>query len=285
MDGNNGNEGVGASAAAGVGGESGVNLGSGIAGEGVNATMPTDWKSGLSEEFQGNESLSSYKDLDGLAKSHVELQKMLGNSVRIPGEDATSEDINKFHTKMGRPETAEAYDYKPSVEIPAELQNDQALAGFKQKAFEMGLSNEKFNEIASYYDGMNIDAFNAKKAEGVNADKEFSESMAATFGEGKQDAFNNASNVLGKYLAPEEAQSLMALDNKALVNVIKAIDGFSKDYVREDSMSKSGSAGNGQSSIDRLAEVRAELKTMDEFSPQAKALNDEKWRLLLAQNK
>ncbi len=54
----------------------------------------TDWRSGINPEFANNQSLQEYKDINGLAKSHIELQKMMGSSIRIPAENASPEHVD-----------------------------------------------------------------------------------------------------------------------------------------------------------------------------------------------
>ena len=58
------------------------------------------WHSGLSEEYRGNESLSQIPDLNTLAKSYLDAQQYAGGSIRIPGEDASTDDWTAFNSKL-----------------------------------------------------------------------------------------------------------------------------------------------------------------------------------------
>jgi len=111
------------------------------------------WHSGLSEEYRGNESLSQIPDLNTLAKSYLDAQQYAGGSIRIPGEDASTDDWTAFNAKLtdkvptllnlpsdeneardamyarlGRPDSADGY------------QVEGADADFLQWAHENGLS-------------------------------------------------------------------------------------------------------------------------------------------------
>jgi len=58
------------------------------------------WHSGLSDEYRGNESLSQIPDLNTLAKSYLDAQQYAGGSIRIPGEDASTDDWTAFNAKL-----------------------------------------------------------------------------------------------------------------------------------------------------------------------------------------
>lgn len=115
----------------------------------------------LSSELREQSNLGDFKTADDLAKSYVELQRMVGNSVRIPAEDASSEALKSFrdkikdvkgiileddkdlYSKLGRPETAE--DYKLDTKVPSEyfdaipgLSDD--ITAFAKVAHESGLN-------------------------------------------------------------------------------------------------------------------------------------------------
>jgi len=106
-----------------------------------------DWKAGLSDELKAEKSLESFKDVGGLAKSYVESQKMIGGSIRIPGEGATPDEIAAFHTKLGRPETVEGYEFvKP--DLPEGVQWDDKLVGwFGLTAHSLGISKAQAQGI------------------------------------------------------------------------------------------------------------------------------------------
>jgi hypothetical protein len=68
--------------------------------EGVAVEATESWHSGLSDEYRGNESLSQIPDLNTLAKSYLDAQQYAGGSIRIPGEDASTDDWSAFNAKL-----------------------------------------------------------------------------------------------------------------------------------------------------------------------------------------
>lgn len=133
---------------------------------------PFNFKEHLPEDLREDPSLKDIKDIDGLAKSYVNAQKMIGNSVRIPSEEASEESLNEFYRKLekipgvsripdfsdaeqadsfyrklGRPDTPD--DYK--LEVPEDLEiNKEVLTDFKGRAHKLGLTNQQTNALVNY---------------------------------------------------------------------------------------------------------------------------------------
>ncbi len=114
------------------------------------------WRDELitSEDLRNDPGLKDYKDIDGLVKSHVSLQKMMGNSFKRPEEGADQSEWDTFYNKLGRPEKPEDYQYERPT-LPEGVSYDEAgeseflrlahAEGFTQKqaAFALNLYNER----------------------------------------------------------------------------------------------------------------------------------------------
>lgn len=132
--------------------------------QGTDIQGQDDWRSRLPDELKAEKSLEDFKDVGGLAKSYVEAQKMIGNSVRIPKEDASDEDWEAFHMKLGRPETVEGYDFvKP--ELPENVEwNDRLADWFGKTAHSLGLSKTQANKLMqAWNDNQFTEMHNAQK--------------------------------------------------------------------------------------------------------------------------
>ena len=53
--------------------------------------------------------LGKFDNVDSLARSYQELQSRMGNSVRIPNNESSSEETAAFYQKMGMPESPDGY--------------------------------------------------------------------------------------------------------------------------------------------------------------------------------
>ena len=94
--------------------ENGTNEAAAVQAE-INTT--SDWRSSLPEDIRSAKAFDSVKDVNSLAKQFLDAQSHMGNSIRIPGEDAGQEAIDAFNQKlmnktslMQRPETPEDFD-------------------------------------------------------------------------------------------------------------------------------------------------------------------------------
>ena len=118
----------------------------------------------LSEEYKESSNLKDFKSVDDLAKSYINLQGMVGNSIRVPAEDASPEAKQEFlnkikdvdgvllrndenlYDKLGRPENPDAYKFEETIKTELYDQvpglSDE-LASFKETAHKLGLSKEQ----------------------------------------------------------------------------------------------------------------------------------------------
>lgn len=166
------------------------------------ATEPTA-PSGLEflpESYRDNPNFTKFKDAEGLAKSYLESQSLIGKSIRIPGKDAgektraefyeklegvggvvrvpadpsDAEGFDKLYNKMGRPEKAE--DYSTGTDEQ------------KQLFHSLGLSESQARALAS-----DSDARSKNEAETAKqAIKEAGEQLRTELGDGFDRSMKNA---------------------------------------------------------------------------------------------
>jgi hypothetical protein len=165
----------------------------------------TSFLDNIAEDIRGEASLKDFKDVNGLAKSYVNSQRMLGNSVRIPGEDASveakaefmekiksvqgimeapnlddAESMGKFYNQLGRPEEAKGY----KAELPENLEiNSDQLDGFNGKMHELGLTQGQYKGV--------LEMYTAEKAAEVEYQTELAESNLSQIKEIWGNDFNN----------------------------------------------------------------------------------------------
>jgi hypothetical protein len=121
------------------------------------------WKEELPEDLRDTPIVKEAKDIASLAKQAVDFQRMLGNSLRVPGEGAGENEWKEFHekaaraglvardrfTEIVRPEKPEHYALKKVPEDVAELGLAQSdVDAWKARAHVLGLSKEQFAEWA-----------------------------------------------------------------------------------------------------------------------------------------
>jgi hypothetical protein len=67
----------------------------------------TGWRDTLPDDLKGW--AEKFDSPATALKSHRELEKKLGKSVTLPGKDATPEEVQAFHKKLGVPDSAAEY--------------------------------------------------------------------------------------------------------------------------------------------------------------------------------
>jgi len=123
---------------------------------------------GLSDEFKENPSIKDFTDVNALAKAHIDTKAMVGKMVRIPGEDASVEDVKAFkdkllavdmgviptpdlndpaeaaayYLKMGAPEKDDGY-------TAVEGMDPQRFTNLSKLAHAAGISDKQFTKIAT----------------------------------------------------------------------------------------------------------------------------------------
>lgn len=105
------------------------------------------------------------KDAKSVAKLAHEQAKMLGNAIRIPGKDATPEEVQAYREKLGVPKTADEYEFTVPKDLPAELPYDgERASAFKAFAHEQGLSKAQAQAMHDWATKNAVGDFTASKA-------------------------------------------------------------------------------------------------------------------------
>lgn len=143
-------------------GQSG-NQGAPASDAGAPNTPAPSWFDALPDGLRGEPSLQSFKgkDVAALAESHVNAQKLVGGSIRVPGKDAKPEDVEKFHgtlrTHLGVPESAEKYVLSAPANTPEGVTWDSEKAkSFGTFAHSIGLTQKQVEKLAEWDMGERI---------------------------------------------------------------------------------------------------------------------------------
>lgn len=149
--------------------DDGAAKGSAAAVEAVLAGLDTDNREWLTK--QGYD-LSTPDGLGKLAKQVYAQERLLGNAIRIPGKDATPEQREEFLNKLGRPPTADGYEFVPPKDLPEELPYDgERASAFKTFAHSIGLTAQQAASVHDWAAGnavkdfQNIEAQRAAQTE------------------------------------------------------------------------------------------------------------------------
>lgn len=105
------------------------------------------WLDGLDETYRQNPLINKWETLNDFAKTHLNAQKLIGaDKVAIPGKSATDEEWHSLYQKLGAPEDPQQYDLEKT-----DVFDESSFEAFRNKAYEIGLSNKQAREIANLY--------------------------------------------------------------------------------------------------------------------------------------
>jgi hypothetical protein len=179
----------------------------------IKAATNIDFLSLIDEELRKQSNISNFKDINALAKSFIEKDKMIGGSVRIPPKDASPEAKQEFFSKLkdidgillkddkdlfsklGRPESADKYDIDNM--LPEQFRNNfkADIDEFKRVIFDLGLSNDQAKMLAEKQ--LNIIELNNKRSAEEKTKAE--ESLKKLWGQDYDNRLNAAKQVAKIY--------------------------------------------------------------------------------------
>ena len=156
-------------------------------------TVVTDWKASLSDEIRADKSLENIKDVEGLAKSYVHAQKLVGaDKIPVPNKHATEEDWKEVYKKLGRPEDASGYKY----DLPEDQTIDEtALKNFSDQAHKLGLLPGQANGMVKFYNEMTAASLQEQDSIAVAARENSVKELKQEWGQAYDQKISQANNL------------------------------------------------------------------------------------------
>ena len=168
----------------------------------------------ISTDYKGIVESKGFNSVDDVMKSYTNLEKLVGNSIRIPSEDASAEakaefygklkgldgvivkpnseaEMGDFYTQLGRPESVEGYKFDEAMShdtitnIP-ELTDE--VNDFKNMAFELGLNNQQAEALVT----MRLDQIKDQEAQLVVQRQEGEKKLQEVWGRDYDNRLNVA---------------------------------------------------------------------------------------------
>lgn len=217
------------------------------------------------EELRTSPALKDYKGLEGLAKAHIHLQRMMGGDentlLRMPGEEATEEERASFYSKLGRPETPDGYTVP---ELPNREQlgiADDTINGFLHKAHEMGLSDQQAQAMLGWYGEWANEQMQSQTTQHEDAVREGMQAMKREWGAAFEENLAKAERALQAVGGPELADLLAETglaNNPAVVKLFHKV----AESMREDVLMDGGEAPSGTAGALSPAQAQGEINAL-----------------------
>ncbi|MEK9918077.1 MAG: hypothetical protein VW496_01675 [Pelagibacteraceae bacterium] len=101
----------------------------------------------IPEELRDHPSISPIKDVENLARSYVNAQRLIGaDKIPLP-VNPTDDDLDRIYDRLGRPETPQGY----QIQVDGELVTEELATGYSDIAHKLRLTPSQANGILDYY--------------------------------------------------------------------------------------------------------------------------------------
>jgi len=157
-------------------------------------STPSDWKSSLPKELQGDATLSKFTSAEALARSYIDAQKLIGvEKIAKPSASTTPEQWEDIYKKLGRPDTPDKYEikYKEGTDIDAEF-----TKAFVVHSHKAGILPQQAQALADWFGEQNIIAQQSAKEEGQKRFQAGAKDLQDTFGKSLDLELARANKVL-----------------------------------------------------------------------------------------
>ena len=223
-------------------------------------TTEFNFRDHIDESIRDDPSLSTYKDINGMAKSLINAQKMVGaDKVAIPGKYTTPEEMDSFYSKIGRPDTADGYELSSN-----EVIGDEGVTFFRELAHKNGLTQTQAENILTEYGGY-IDTMGEKTEEQIEQIRVgLEKDLQNEWGDQYEKNIGYSNEVVSFFGSDEDAITEMKLadgtrigDNPMIIEMFSNIGQFIAEKIGEDSFS-------GRDNVPGMAteEVQQELNSI-----------------------
>ena len=219
---------------------------------------PARFIDSLAEDVRSEPSLQNIQDVDQLAKGYVHAQRMVGaDKIPLPNKHATDDDWNQFYSRLGRPDTPEAYEvqYNP----PAEGYEPTNLPGFQEAAFKAGLNTNQAQELLNWYSGLETQALETNEAASEIHRTTAEQDLRQDWGLAYDKKLSEANGVFEKFFGGDMAQvtledgSLLGNNPQFIRALTNLASNFSEDTITADQTSSGAmTPQEAQSEISKL---------------------------------
>ena len=163
------------------------------------------WYDSLDPDLKQHPGITKFKDPGSLAKSYVELQKLIGKEkVVVPTEKSTKEEWDSFYKKVGRPDLATDY-AAPELELPEEIKmREENLEAFRAKAHELGLTKKQFAELYGLQAQISQQSYNQQLEQAAKMKTESETALRSEWGAAYEKKVDSAQKMIHNYFGDKE---------------------------------------------------------------------------------
>ena len=215
------------------------------------------WRDSLPDDIKSDPSLQSFKDVDGLAKSYIHAQKLVGSEkTAVPRDDWSDSDWSGHYDRLGRPDTSENYKTPEGVEAD--------LSASKKALYDAGLSQKQASSVLAHINEVSegiVSQQEKQEHQDVNSARD---ELAKEYGRDAPHKLDVAKGVLQKFGSPDLLQQLNSSGMANNIELIKALVNVG-DLIIEDDVRGGTSTIHLDSDANAMSEIKV-LKGDNDFT-------------------
>jgi hypothetical protein len=198
---------------------------------GSQTQASTSWTAGFKDaELAKHPSAAKFKDAEAVFKSYTEAEKRMGGMVSIPKEGDV-EGWNKFHAKMGVPDSADKYEFEEK-EFQGMKFGKEQYTEYAKLAKEIGLTQKQVKALADFDFARQTGAYDKVQKQNADAENERKDGLVKQFGDKYEGIIGNVKKNIEKFADDENRDILLSRVEKdpALFKLMANISSqFSED--------------------------------------------------------
>lgn len=209
----------------------------------------------IPEELREHPSISPIKDVENLARSYVNAQRLIGaDKIAVP-VNPTDEDLDRIYDRLGRPETPKDY----SFDIDGNVITEEVASNYADVAHKLRLTPDQAKGVLDYYKNA-VEQFDSNSLESAEIAKEETvQSLRQEWGRAFDQKVEAAARVAQEFADPEMFNITLADgsklgDNAEFIKAFAKIADFRQSVTSEDTV-----AEMSQSNVMTPATAQAEI--------------------------
>ena len=174
------------------------------------------WKESLPADLASHPTIKETRDIPNLARQLVSAQELIGRSgVKRPNKE-DPEDVNRYYTELGRPESAD--DYNLASLRPEGLPWDESMEGTMASAFHSaGLSTEQAQAVQSRMVEVAKEQYESSQGQLEEANRAARQQLQSKWG----NAYQGNIDLANRAFAAHAGDAMQEMANTTLSNGIK----------------------------------------------------------------
>jgi hypothetical protein len=222
------------------------------------AAQPTSsWKDSISEEYRVDPSIEKFTEIDALAKSYINATKMIGqDKIVIPTKNSTQEAWDEAYAKLGRPETADKYNFDVKSDVVP--MDESAIKSFAEQSHKLGLNNKQAEGILDFYKNNMEGSVQQSRIDTETAQAQSEQQLRSEWGRDFDTKVQQAGAIAKANISPE-VLDMQLQDGTRVGDHPEIIKGFAKiaGMMSEDKM-----VATESENVDSVTDIESEISSI-----------------------